>query len=587
MKLLLLLFTFSIFVQGCSKNTTKSGPKPPQANNPTTPSTSPETANPSDNQPADSQNYQFKETYRFIFNGCPTGPQVFGSNTSAEDARNKLCAGLQNNKLNHFCAEPMRLAHFNLKCLGQKWISQNPPESPPSSDSSIVEEVLSRAKIEAALLFLLAKESQIKAGLTEDDRSLAIKLITDMDRCGFSYLGPSCLNNDIMANSSSTRLIARNESKILFTEFNLEGERSRLAFLFHVVKVKPSILIESVELIKIVSSFDGSSVDQFLNDPANFLNLATITISKNSQSDAIESLTATKDIRQLFHLSRMLLSMNIANKNYRTTQSLIASMIAQHHQLIAKTDDSQYLEALLHLIIDQLDTTKSGLVGLCTQILSSSPIIESLPSLKQIAAVFVLEAQPDRTDLKPTVLQAVQNSYWSIRKMALMALSKTKITSTEQNILIRSIDDPDADVQLEATTIVRKFNINQEHLPEVAKLATSMSWTVRRESANLLSTINSPESIMGLINMLADSDGDVRTAVMSHLKSKTLSHAMIQPLALNFKATAWTVRRDVAILLGKIKSPDSRDALINQLAVESDTDVQKQLRASLKALKTP
>lgn len=82
-----------------------------------------------------------------------------------------------------------------------------------------------------------------------------------------------------------------------------------------------------------------------------------------------------------------------------------------------------------------------------------------------------------------------------------------------------------------------------------------------------------------------DSDEDVRTKINTILKSRSLTAESVDALKKNFASKNWEVRRDVAKLLGKIKSQSSLEALEDQLTKETDSDVKKQITASIKAVK--
>lgn len=58
------------------------------------------------------KNESFK--YNLSYNGCSTGEQSFNS-------RSEMCTGLQNNKLNNYCALDLRRIHFENECPGQKF----------------------------------------------------------------------------------------------------------------------------------------------------------------------------------------------------------------------------------------------------------------------------------------------------------------------------------------------------------------------------------------------------------------------------------------------------------------------------------
>ena len=61
-----------------------------------------------------------EQSYHFIYNGCDTGQHDFSSPSAAE-TQQKLCLALQNDELNHFCAEQTRYEYFNEVCSGYTW----------------------------------------------------------------------------------------------------------------------------------------------------------------------------------------------------------------------------------------------------------------------------------------------------------------------------------------------------------------------------------------------------------------------------------------------------------------------------------
>lgn len=63
-----------------------------------------------------------KQSYQFTVNGCDTGKHEFVDTTPARTLA-QVCAALQNNSLNNYCAESARRNYFSLKCSGQKWSS--------------------------------------------------------------------------------------------------------------------------------------------------------------------------------------------------------------------------------------------------------------------------------------------------------------------------------------------------------------------------------------------------------------------------------------------------------------------------------
>ncbi len=132
------------------------------------------------------------------------------------------------------------------------------------------------------------------------------------------------------------------------------------------------------------------------------------------------------------------------------------------------------------------------------------------------------DAQPSRVELKPIVLKAINNARWDIRAKAFSALSKVSKNKSEENQLIGKV---------------------------------------------------------------GDSDGDVRNTIMKIPTKKQIKDSYVAVLSQKYQSQNWEVRRDVAKLLGKIKSSESRDALEDQLTKENDGDVKNKIIASIKAIK--
>lgn len=60
---------------------------------------------------------QFKDSYDYTYNGCPTGTHSFAA-SSKEELREKVCAALIDDSLNKNCAFPIRKDRFDIECIG-------------------------------------------------------------------------------------------------------------------------------------------------------------------------------------------------------------------------------------------------------------------------------------------------------------------------------------------------------------------------------------------------------------------------------------------------------------------------------------
>lgn len=70
--------------------------------------------------PAPPPHGAYKMSYQLISNGCDTGKHQFAADSEAE-VRQAYCQALQNETLNHGCAQELRRQRFNQQCPGMPW----------------------------------------------------------------------------------------------------------------------------------------------------------------------------------------------------------------------------------------------------------------------------------------------------------------------------------------------------------------------------------------------------------------------------------------------------------------------------------
>lgn len=69
---------------------------------------------------SNTESNDLKTSYSYELNGCKTEKQEIKA-SSQEDLKNQLCARLQDDKANNYCARELRFKHFEKDCPGQTW----------------------------------------------------------------------------------------------------------------------------------------------------------------------------------------------------------------------------------------------------------------------------------------------------------------------------------------------------------------------------------------------------------------------------------------------------------------------------------
>ncbi len=385
--------------------------------------------------------------------------------------------------------------------------------------------------------------------------------------CGLSYLGPKCLDYETVAGNYGGVLSQVDAKYVFYSELKIKGAGTLVAMVFKVDQVQPTVKVGSVEISKILKPRNGQAVEQYLKDSSALSSLVKVSLAPNLQSGATKRLQTPRDVRELFHVSKMLLETNMNGNNYQAAKTAVASAITKNKSVITSSKDVRYQEEMLSFITSTFELKKDVLVDICDGLLNSTS-----ENVKQIAATIILDAQPSRVELKPIVLKALNNQRWDIRSKAITALSNVQKTTAEKNQLVAKIGDDDGDVRKVAITAVSKISVTNNNLAVAKDLSANENWDVRVEAAKLLSRINSAESIQALIGLMNDDDGDVRKQVVTLLQQKSLGEASVSDLAKQMKSQNWDVRRDAALFLSRIGSDQAVLVLIGKMS-DDDGDV--------------
>lgn len=515
---------------------------------------------------------QHKQTYRFILNGCDTGKHDFSS-ASATEAQKQMCEALQNDQLNNSCAEPLRQEFFNKKCSSYAWSPNYGPAPKPSRPNNPLRttpvDYAKEEKIRSSLKYLLADGVNVDSSVIGQEKDAATQFGEDLLSCGLSYLGPKCLDYVAYEGGYGSKLNEVDGKFLFYSELKIKGTGTPIAFVFSIDEIGQSVKIGGLTVSKIVKPRNGQSIAEYLKEKSNLSPLLTVSIASDFQQGASQRLQKPRDIRELYHVSKMLLEISHSTNSYQQVKAKLAEVVQNNRSVIVRSENTRYQEEMLTMITNEVQIKAQVLIEICEGLINSKS-----DNIQQIAATIVLNAQPSRTELKPTVLNALNNARWDIRQKAIQALSKTNKTTSEENQLLAKLDDQDEDVRKTAVEAAAKISVSEQHLQTAKQLSTSANWAVRVEAAKLLSRIDSEGSTKELIGKMGDQDEDVRKQVVAQLNQKNLGGQYVPALAQQLTSPNWSVRNDAAKFLGKVDADSAITTLIAAMN-DQDEDVRK------------
>lgn len=528
----------------------------------------------------------YRDGYQLELNGCSTGKQTVQA-ASLGEARAKLCTALQDDELNHSCAESLRRDYFNKVCEGQAWTpvyaeNRRPRPSPTEpTDTGTGFDYRTREKIYRALEHVLIDRYELAPSLSESQRQAATQLSEDALSCGLSTLGPKCL--DSVAVRARVAEVARYKGEnVLFAELKIRGTQTPVIFVTPIARVEPAVKIGAIEVYQMLKSRETSGIEQYLNGDNNLALLTTFTPSADFEATAGLRAARPRDLRQLYHATMAVLAYAGSDPAARVVAHtrLIKNLVAQR-SLIAGSADPRYPSAVLDVLTGTLQASDSEL----------APLYESLlgcrqESLRLFASASLLDLQPSRVELKPATLKALHDDRWDVRRKAVSALSKAPKSEADENALLGRIDDADDEVRKAATDAAAKFSVTESNLGAITALSRSDNWEARREAAKLLSRVDTAKSVRALIGMMDDADDEVRVVVTTQLRSKTLPESQVGEIAARMSSDNWEVRRNAAQLLGKIGADAATLVLIDKLD-DSDDEVRAKITQLLQARTLP
>jgi HEAT repeat protein len=291
--------------------------------------------------------------------------------------------------------------------------------------------------------------------------------------------------------------------------------------------------------------------------------LSNTTLSVAEQNKIIEMIGDTdNDVRK--EAIRVVDQMALSDEHFATLQNLSNSgnwaVRNESARLAGKVDGDA---STIHLISKMGDTDNDV----------RSQIFQQLDArTMHVGLVSSLETQ-------------MSSNNWAVRKDAATLLGKIKeVESTK--VLIKKMSDSDNDVRKEIVGILNQDDrtIDGRVLGDLSSKAGDGNWAVRKDVALLIGKISGDDASKKLIEMLSDTDNDVRKAVNESLASRNMNSNLVGSLSGQLSNNNWAVRKDAATYLGKINHASSLAALNTRLAVETDNDVKAEITKSIAAI---
>ena len=537
------------------------------------------------------------ETYNLTYNGCSTGKQEFKAR-SKDDAKRMMCDALQDDVRNKTCSRPIREEHFKKNCIGQVFkprsqtpgtpanptpvpvppVRSTPVSEPPRiptpvptpvepADPGLDPQTSERVKI-GLYTMTVSKMNILTSG------SELIRFAEQMDTCGFSYMGPKCLDSvTVGLDSAGTRI---NGEIVYFSRLRLAGQMTQLGLLFKVDMIKVDGLGEPfpkrqprMQVVMIMKPRLARPLASYLQDATALQTVIDVDLDESTTNGAWRRLAAPRNLRELYHMS------DIVGSSADAKAKLQSILLANKH-LIQQSTDLPYQEAMVTRLYE-LGISADAMTEIVSPLLSSSSA-----AIKAIASIAVLSTQPSNTQAKQAAFSAaLTHSSYKIRQAAVAAIAKASLTSAEENALLGMLADSDSDVRAEAIKAAAKVKVDERHLTKAKELSNSGHYETRVQGVLLLARIGGDEAALALIDKLEDSDSDVLKAASDALSKQTMTVAYLDKLSSKLANRNYASRLAVVALIGRIPGDASVNVLIGALG-DSDSDVVNKVTEILK-----
>lgn len=511
------------------------------------------------------------ETYQFGTKDCSTGRHSFSSSNSAT-ARQKLCAALQNDALNHFCAQNERRIYSELQCNKQE---ENPKTNPAPVESPSTPRAGSKeALIHTALSKLLIGSYQLSPQLSPSQALFIKSYIEDMKICGLSRFGSNCLIssglgvNDIFRSGGT--IYEDNKETLFAVELDLINLNPNsnmpmnaiipIWYVFKIDKNRDYYSSGQLRIFRKLKLSYGQPFNEYLNDTSSVQELASITLDSDIVNSAWKSVRNPSDIRTLFHMPTLIIETPQPMPFREQAANMLIEIIDKNQHLVANAKNRAYPEKILHMMETQLDAPSLLIKHICEKML------ESLEQKNRIlAASYLINFEPSRDDLKPLVRLALKDSSSNVRERAIWGFSKTHPSLEDQILLMAMIEDNDFSVRKTAKIVVSEFSFVARHAPALARFLESSDSETRQLGLNSLEKIPGREASAILIAHLNGIYSDVNLRSYALMQSRDVTEEMVPALALHFSSYSNSLKHNVLKLIARDSGPIATSALIDAL----------------------
>jgi len=367
----------------------------------------------------------FKARYSFDDNGCIAKQEVTGK-TQAE-ANQKICEAAANDALNNNCAGYFRDLYLIQNCSIRRPVKPAPLKPKPGREAWNAADVRD---------FDYAMKKVTLRAFVADNATEEAKFVTNrIAACGLTSRGSECL-----------------DAKQVFGEVDLFKDGDGYAMSFPSVASKNLYVLqmqnEQIKVIlngKLVGTIDDRKgtpeFPKYSTDYVEFYHLAKRVLDRATEEAKADNRLACEKCADL-----------------RDLQMLLKDVLNSRAKLIVGSRHVIYEDAILTLAFNnRLKVEDLG------------PLIENLSingAASQFGKALVLNAHPDRTDLKYEVRKWVDQSLNPNRGIGMAAIGKTQLTRDEELFVISNLTGLES-LRVEAEKIVRQMKLTDDHIPAI------------------------------------------------------------------------------------------------------------------------
>jgi hypothetical protein len=463
----------------------------------------------------------------------------------------------------------------------KKWLANYGPNPIPNPQPNPSEDLTFEGQVAQTLKYVLVDDYVLSPELSINEITTVQMLSEDLKTCGLSYRGPQCLNYPQDDETSVyEQLVVRTspsglEEKYFVSQMEVPNFNSNLVFVFN-VKEMPIIVSDQLTVYEKLKNFPlKENMPDYIVDPTALRKLATFKLNPDFWMTAQARLQSPKDLRELYHLTRMLREKNqsFGNGDLNLDNNILFSYRANKGLFLANNHPEYVYAAYFNL--ETFSNPQTIMADLAYELLNSPNA-----QVRNFAAVEAVTLDNTKTQLYPFVIAALDHENVRVRLKALQAAKAMPLGPAEQSRIILKLNDDDDYVREEAGNTVGKFEILPAHLPAIKAILHSDYSDSRATAEDLLDNVKK-ENLGSLIAGMSDDDSVYREAMYKTLSWRKLDDAEVPALKAQLASNIQATRIQAAKILAKIKSPAAVQAIKERLDVEPDPLVVAEMQKAL------